>query len=258
MDYLFYRSYVDLLDQDYTYRKELSLTEFEKALRFTKFRNFFLQQTGHTFSSILRMENIMRSGMLRPQRLLVDNNNFYVGCDMLTNTYYICYRSLMMIDIDFYKDIDGKTLNTEGPKNTEGSEDITEGTKNTKGTEEQIIELFKQDTETNPSRGWRLYRSRGGIHAFLTTSSIVYHSQEACEIMLKLKCDFNYVIYSYLRGWCVRLNKKKLEDEVNYTYICDSIGSTGKPLSENIKLIDLHLNLVKVFKDEDPSTMFGV
>lgn len=230
--YLFYQGYVNLLDQDYHSRKAKELTEFEKKLRFSKFRTFFLDTQGYTYESILRIKRVMLTGMLRPQRLLIDNPNFYVACDMITNTYYICYRNLMMIDIDFYK----------GP---EGEDNLN-----------KIVEMFKHDGDSN-NRCWILYRSKGGIHAFLVSHKMEYHSKIAVDLMIKLQCDFNYVVYSYLRGWCVRLNRKKKETEVNYTSI-GTIGATGKALQDQKKLVNLHLNLVNVFKDETPCNMFGI
>ena len=103
MEYKFYKEYIKLLDDDYNFRKEKTLTEFEKKLRHSKFRKFVLDKIGYTYNAILKIQYIMRSGMLRPQRLIIDSTDFYVACDMLTNTYYICYKYLMMIDVDFYK-----------------------------------------------------------------------------------------------------------------------------------------------------------
>lgn len=235
--YNFYQTYVNLLDQDYRSREAADLTEFEKRLRFSKFRTFFLESQGYTFESILRIERIMLTGMLRPQRLLIDQSNFYVACDMITNTYYICYKHLMMIDIDFYKE----------------SKDKEPGG-NSEGRIHQILDMFKLDAKES-RRCWGIYRTKGGIHAFLLSKKMDHHNKESVDLMIKLGSDFNYIIYSYLRGWCVRLNRKKKEDQVRYT----DLGVIGDgALEEHIKLVNLHLNLVNVFKDETPCNMFGV
>jgi hypothetical protein len=244
MDYKFYSTYIGLIDQDFSFRKDRELTEFEKKLRHGKFRKYLLDTYGVNFHTIMEMEDIMRSGMLRPQRLITDTPNFYIACDMITNTYYVCYRNLMMIDIDFYKEV----------KETEVKE-----------TEVQVPEdqvtaskkLFLDDVKENPDHCWTLYRSKGGVHAFLNSKSMNYHTKETCELMLKFKADFNYVVYSYIRGWCVRLNKKQKETHVIAEYL-DKIGNESKELPELTKLIALHLNLIDVFKNEDPCNMYGV
>jgi len=231
-NYKFYAEYIKLLDQDYEFRKEKSLTELEKKLKHTKFRNYYLNEKGFNYESILKIHKIMRSGMLRPQRLIIDSDTFYIACDMLTNTYYICYKEIMMIDIDFYKDSEGKSQEIQ----------LSEA-----------VKLFEQDN-LDSGRSWILYRSKGGIHAFLSSECMEYHTKESCDLMIKLKCDFNYIIYSYLRGWCVRLNRKKTETKLEYTLIKE-IGVCDK---ENKKMIDMHIKLVDIFKDEYPSNMYGV
>ena len=75
-------------------------------------------------------------------------------------------------------------------------------------------------------------------------------------MMLDLKCDFYYTVYCYLRGWSVRLNKKRkdTQDEL-YQYI-GTVG-TGKEDDQLVKLVNLHINLVPVFANTKPNTMYG-
>ena len=230
----FYQSYIDLIDKDYIYRKN-GLSEFDNTLKQSKFRNYLFTKMGYTYESILKVVNMMRCAIIKPQRLLTDNDNFYLACDMITNTYYICYRELMMIDIDFYK------------KSITGVEE---------NNLEDIIELFMNDVKDNPDNCWSLYKTRGGIHAFLISKKMSYNSKESVDIMIKLKCDFNYIIYSYLRGWSVRLNRKQKEEKVITDFICQ-IGNPLKIDRSLVKLVDLHIRLIKVFENEEPSLMYG-
>src|SRR5947199_3649942 len=102
-NFKFYSSYLKLIEDDYEYRQK-PLTEFCKKLKHAKFRKFIIDKMGMCCVCIKLFSDVMKSLMIRPQILLIDNENFYIACDMMTNTYYICYKELMMIDIDFYKD----------------------------------------------------------------------------------------------------------------------------------------------------------
>lgn len=237
-EYKFYKSYIDLLDEDYEYLKSKSfeLSPFEKMLKHNKFRTFVIEYQGKTFNTIVNIKNVMLMGMLRPQRLLIDNHQFYMACDMITNTYYLCFKYLMMIDIDFYK----KDNPIDKEKNIQ-----------------EIKDIFIENVKSNPSNCWRLYQTKGGVHAFLTSKKSNYNTKESCELMIKLGSDFNYVVYSYLRGWCLRINRKKLEEVIINNYL-ETIGSSKLELEEHLKLLNLHERMIKVFKDEDPSMMYGV
>ena len=83
-----------------------------------------------------------------------------------------------------------------------------------------------------------------------------YKDNSSIQMMLDLDCDFYYVIYSYLRGWSVRLNKKKQEtNDVLYGEITElGYGKTDPHL---YKLTNLHINLVDVFKNVKPNLMYG-
>ena len=242
-EYKFYGSYLKLIEEDYYYRKNVENTtilgintEFNNKLKHAKFRNFVISKLGKNYLTISKLKDIMRSLIIRPQRLLTDNIFFYIGCDMITNTYYICYKELMMIDIDFYKD----------------DKDKSESLKL-----EDIINIFMKDIEDNPNNCWSLYKTRGGIHAFLLSKKMNYNLKETCEYMLKLGCDFNYVIYTHLRGWSVRLNRKEKEEKMKNELLCQ----LGNPqnIDKNLeRQLNLHNKLIEVFKEDTPSLMYGV
>ncbi|GAH03571.1 unnamed protein product, partial [marine sediment metagenome] len=230
-EFKFYQTYIDLLDEDrnkretekkrdITHDSEITPEEsfeslekkLEEKLKNHVFRKYVLDKLGKNVRTTKMIAPVIMPHMLRPQRLFIDKDDFYVACDMMTNTYYICYKYLMMIDVDFYKltDIDDEKNN--------------------------IISQFEHDI----NNCWKLYSTRNGIHAFLVSKKIDYHSDESVELMLsftrnihtELKndanndekeseklCDFYYVLYSYLRGYCVRLNRKKDEEKLEYKFI---------------------------------------
>ena len=167
----------------------------------------------------------------KPQRILHDDVDFYIAVDMVVNVYYMCFRYLLMVDVDFYK--------------------------TSKGTnEKRIIQMFTDYGEKN-SLLFRLYKTRNGIHAFVINKMINYRSDEALKIMIDLKADFYYTLYSYIRGSCVRLNRKANEEKNNelYTYISD-VGN-GTPIDVLDRLVHLHIKMTEVFKDVSTSIVKG-
>ena len=245
-NFKFYNSYIKLIEDDYNYR-QINHSEIDKKLKHSNFRKFVINKKGMNYDTILFLLNTLRNAMIRPQRLLTDNNNFYIACDMLTNTYYICYKELMMIDIDFYKD---------GGNIGDVDSNIGDVDSNIESKINKIAEMFVRDVKSNPGNCWMLYRTRGGIHAFLVSKKMKYSDKSSCEYMIKLKCDFNYVIYSYLRGWCVRLNRKQKDVEIITSFITQ-IGNPAMIDKGLLKLTELHIKMIKVFKDETPSLMYG-
>lgn len=208
--------------------------------------------------SVKILSRIMSHSILKPQRLLVDNDDYYVAIDLFTNTYYICYRDLMMIDIDRYKHID------------KDNQDI------------DILDEIKNKLKKYTEFFFRIYASRNGYHIFLINKSMDYKSDQSIQLMSDLGCDFYYIVYSYLRGWSVRLNKKKGEEstDILYTWIGDVIKgnffSSDLPFQNcesdtlllmlqslnNITLddrletlTDLHIQLTNIFKDEHICSM---
>lgn len=184
-----------------------------------------------TVENVLHASANVKRFTVRPQRLLHDDKDYYIAIDMLTNTYYICYRTLLMLDIDFYKP-----------------------TEEVEVSKEDIINKLEKYAKENKLR-FRLYQSRNGIHAFLINRESNYKNPEDTQIMIDLDVDFFYIVYSNIRGWSVRLNRKKNEEKMSYTYICDVGDET--PIEHLEKLVELHINLVPVFENVDACLSFG-
>ena len=158
----------------------------------------------------------------------------------------------MMIDVDRYKS---------------NNKDVNDTLHDIKGKLSRHPELF-----------FRIYSSRNGYHIFVLNKSMDYKSDESIRLMFEIGCDFYYIVYSYLRGWSVRLNKKKGEENVEELYrwvgdvvmgnffSMDSFASMGSSDNEmkmvnigSVKnlfpderlevLTNLHIELVDVFRE---------
>lgn len=218
----FYQSFLDILNHK-DHDPEV------KQLANGVFREMLLAEHGKTVEMIKAMAPSLAEAIRKPQRLLHDDEDYYIAIDNMTDTYYVCYRQLLMIDIDFYKDI---------------------------STPESIIQVFTDYCAKHPGLKFKLYKSRNGIHGFLVSQFSDYKDENILALQLDLQSDFYYVVYSYLRGWSVRLNKKATDtkDEL-YEFLCD-VGD-GVANEHLLKLVNLHLELVNVFKDTGANTMFG-
>lgn len=250
---LFYNTYLSLSQPD-------SITEAEKEslkkFRDRDFTKYYIAQQDPV-KAVHLLSHVVKHSILKPQRLLADAEDYYVGIDLLTNTAYICYRDLLMIDIDKYKGND--TLNE-----------------------------IKNKLAKYPEYFFRIYSSRNGYHVFILNKSMDYKSETSIRLMYDLGCDFFYIVYTYLRGWSVRLNRKKGEDPIQpiYTWLGDVVKGvffssdmswvTDDTISkmniskidiskievENIlpdsrlqKLTDMHIMLTEEFDDMGLSSM---
>lgn len=222
----FYQTFVDILNHEET---KLLDGPTSKQLANGVFRQMLLAEHGKTIEMIKAMAPSLAGAIRKPQRLLHDDEDYYVAIDSMTDTYYVCYRQLLMIDIDFYKD-----LSTAG----------------------EMVTHFEKYCARHPGLRFKLYKSRNGIHAFLVSHRSDYKADGILALQLELQSDFYYVVYSYLRGWSVRLNKKTtdIKDQL-YEHICD-VGD-GVADEHLVKLVNLHLELVEVFKAAPINTMFG-
>lgn len=184
----------------------------------------------------------LRKAMAKPQRLIQEDPDWYIAQDLNTNTFYICYRTLLMIDIDFYKESEKIMMND--PQNA------------VKVLKRQIeiLNQLEEHAFLNDLR-FRVFRTRNGIHAFLVSRPGDYKNLLDIKMMLDLGSDFFYAAYSHIRGWSVRLNRKSKEAEMSYPYLQD-VGEV-EPDEYLSKLVDLHINLLSVFANEDPSQMYG-
>lgn len=116
--------------------------------------------------------------LIKPQTVVRDHQDFYVACDDLTKTWYMCMRYVMMIDIDFKDHTDT----------------------------ENIIPRLQASEHL-----FDVYKTGKGYHAFCLSKRFDYTSTDTHRLMLDLGCDYFYVVWISLRGWCVRVNMKRKE-----------------------------------------------
>ena len=259
----FYQSYIDLIIAEQTYTKNIDKLRDEYDLRnlpeeqkkdlcrqypylklFYKrpymsnssFRQHLLEHNQPSPVLVKELGPYLRGAMIRPQEVCIDTDDYYVAIDQMTTTAYICYKNLLMIDIDFYK---------EGQTRTEAE------------LLEQLQHYCNKGHHGRQGHTFAIYRTRNGLHAFLISERADYNKDKYLQMMLDNGCDFFYVVYSYLRGWSVRLNKK--EADLNDVY--EKIGYVGNgPRDPHLeKLVALHLNIIKkgVFANIGQSLMYG-
>jgi hypothetical protein len=158
-------------------------------------------------------------GVKREQLLIEPALDYYIARDYKTNTVYLCYKNILMLDFDNISD-------------------------------EEYIDLLQVLSKEDKS--FDIYKTSRGYHVFCTSNEFNYRSKEVVDYMLKFidfKIDINYIRYCYIRGFCVRLNKKfEQGDECNYTYV-----TTINKFLANKKLeasVDLHLLKCKEYEDD--------
>lgn len=228
--YKFYSTYLQLVSKEYNIRKDArgEYTNFEIHMRDLNFRNFLLDRLGKTKDVVKLFADTLLPSVIKPQRLILDTPIFYVACDMMTNTYYICYKNLLMVDLDIKSEI------------------IT--------PEERSKTLFNFKEKVSSDEVWIIYKSRKGYHAFLVSKPIEYNSDEATILLLKCESDFYYIVYSYLRGYSVRLNKKKDEEGGLYSLI-ETVGNPKYADEQLLKLVNIHIEMCDTFANSGISLM---
>lgn len=228
-----------------------------ELLKDSRYRNFLLKQGLPKLEAVKLFADPLMTKVCKPQKLITNDPDYYVAVDLATSTYYVCYRHLLMIDIDLYKDQkDSRPMDTvEGQSNQDGLRQILLG----------IREYCQKYSQLR----FRVFRSNGGIHLFAVNRGYDYKDDSTLQLMLDLGCDFYYIVYSYVRGYSVRLNPKTVEgpelresnagENIRKKKLYKELDPIGDgPVDPHLnKLVDLHLDLCEVFKDVQPSMMFG-
>lgn len=91
-------------------------------------------------------------------------------------------------------------------------------------------------------KAFKIYKNNRGIHAFCVSRKFEYRDLETVEYMTKFKDQsiVNYIRFCYIRGFCVRLNKKFNGEHLdNYKLITTTNSLLVVPELE--RLVDLHM-----------------
>lgn len=87
----------------------------------------------------------------REQQLIETNKDYYVARDILTNTFYICYNNVLMLDLDTTSNID------------------------------DVLTKLEQETD----KCFSIYKSHNGYHIFCLSHRFEYRDKRTCDFMLK-------------------------------------------------------------------------
>ena len=205
----------DIMNKDYNY---------DPIFKNYKFRNFVIDTRGKTIPTIRFLQLPLAHSVKKPQRCLYNDTDYYLALDTYSKTYYICFKQLLMIDIDI-------------------------GKKNHFTSREEYLDFIRSWCEKHPEFLFKVYKTRNGLHLFAVHETFDYQDDETLQLMIDLHCDFYYIIYSSLRGWSVRLNKKMGEQEEMYEFI-ENIGK-GREDIQLGKLVELHKLFSNLFADRD-------
>ena len=214
-----------------TFLDEITNKDFkiDESLKDPEFRDYVINENGKTIETIQQLKESLSSLVKKPQQCLYTDNDYYLAKDIYTDTYYVCYKNLMIIDVDFHK-LDYKDVSDEKKK-------------------EKYIQFLKDFAKKNPEFLFEIYSSKNGLHIFVLNKLCNYKNKNDIQLMLDLKSDFYYTIYCNIRGWCVRLNPKKNEyNNPKPIYELKERIGTGDAIKHLEKLTILHMKFLDLFK----------
>lgn len=149
----------------------------------------------------------------REQLLIKDSEDYYIAKDSLRKTEYICFKNLLMLDID-------------------------------KNDSYMLTDKFiKNYFNSFQDKCFIIHKSRNGYHVFVVSEEFDYNSKKSVEFMLENFCDFYYCCFSHIRGYSVRISCKPGEVAPIYT----NLGLYGNISLVDKKLLDL-VKLIECFK----------
>jgi len=175
-------------------------------------------------------EQLISSLITKKQEKIYSESDFYVARDVLTNTRYICFKDFLTIDIDNHK----------------------------KECDSGLETLYEFCSE-NPDYLFAVYQSSNGFHIFCLSHKKYY--KDNIDFQLKLKSDYFYAIFSNIRGYSIRLNRK-MADYMSYMRHKDTTPSiykfiqnigTGQGDPRLLELMKIHDLYVKKFENSTPS-----
>ena len=161
-------------------------------------------------------------------RCLYDEKDFFVGVDMNVNMYCVYYRDIMVLDID------------------DDQEEIEKLDWKQKIFRQQKFLNRCREMSRKYNDTYAIYKSKKGYHVFVVNRRFDKSDKKTMDYMIDFGSDTNYLVFTYLVGWVVRLNKKTPDDDM-YTYI----GIVGKNVdSEILETVKLHFDCSDIYKNE--------
>lgn len=188
---LFFRSFLDNIQNEKNIKDNNNYyNKFFRAFIFENFKKK-LNNINDKLDNINIVYNFLIPYLNKPQRLLKDHNDYYVAIDMLTNTKYICFKELCVLDFDINKN-DYKTKN-------------------------DILKYIDNNSELNKITYYRVETERG-YHLYLIDKPRFYSNIETFDFINQFECDEYYKFYCFIRGFSIRLSFKS-DDKYIYKNI---------------------------------------
>lgn len=208
----------------------------------------------------------LKPTLYKPQKPIIIDENYYVACDILSRTMYVCYKHLLMIDIDNYKDNNSEAIELKLPHCLcQVKQVINDWTDQDEVSDRKVLWKNKicNCKDKKDKLRYRIYKSRNGYHIFLISHKMTRDDDISIQLAIECMSDYFYVIYSYIRGWCVRLNRKPNETSASiYEYYSDVVDGRLLRAEDECNLttiipeleayVKLHISLANVFKSCEP------
>jgi len=177
------------------------------------FCNYIVELYGKNFEIIEILNKFFKNNLMKPHRFIHYENDYFIALDLIVNMYCIYYSKLMVIDIDYNDSL--KNIN-------------------------DIILMVKNKQKVTKD-SYIIYSTTNGAHVFVTNRKFKHSSEETIEYMLNFNADFTHIMMTYNIGWCIRLNKKKI-DEKMYQFV-EEIGNDYTYRG----LVDAHIYFCNIF-----------
>ena len=215
----FHKSFLNLINENKNGSSEFGIDEL--TLQYNQLKNninhnFNYDILPKTSDTIFKIAPFFIPKIKKEQELLKTHNDYYMARDLTDNIIYLCFKNLMIIDID------KTTLN-----------------------QTEIIDLFSKYT----SNSFTIYsNNNNNYHIFCTSKLTDYRNKNTIEFMLNNHSDFYYTIFSYIRGFCVRLNNKFIGDSSTYKFVCHINHHNSIEYLNSLVL--LHEKLINKYKND--------
>jgi hypothetical protein len=199
----------------------------DKLLKNKDLRDFITDRLKNTedidkHELILFLSKFLKNHIRTTYRCLYDSDKYFIGVDMNVNMYCIYYKSLLVLDIDI---------------------EIGDKWYGELFAERKVISKCEKFNKIYGDT-YMIFRSKNGYHVFVVNREFDKKSQETIKYMYDFGVDFNYIIFSYVVGYVVRLNRKT-EDDLMYSYIC-TVGNNEK--KELADLVEIHIKKTNEYR----------
>lgn len=263
-EYGFFQSFIDIQNGN----DPTLVTDIENSI--VSDPNFRLHISSKYVDSDLVKElaPYVSKAIMKPQRPIILEDDMYTALDISTNTYYMCSKNLLMIDIDNYK---GATNIRELPHCLCQIYSVRENKEQNTNERQTIWNKYPCNCNKKANRlRYRVYKSRNGFHCFVISHLLDHRDEIATQLSIEAGSDYYYVIFSYIRGCSVRLNRKPDEktDTTIYKYLTDIVCGNKVRKHEDhhltliskraIELVDKHMELTELFSQTSTCETFNV